>query len=43
MTGQNYAIPTMDRSIDIIRKHVDNFTSYVKAHPELTLLVMRIG
>ena len=43
MTGQCYAIPTMDGSIDIIRKHVDNFTAYAKAHPELTFLVTRIG
>ena len=43
MTGQCYAIPTMDRIIDIIRKHVDDFTAYAKAHPELTFLVTRIG
>ena len=43
MTGQCYAIPTMDRCIDIIRKHVDDFTTYAKAHPELTFLVTRIG
>lgn len=42
-TGQCYAIPTMDGSIDIIRKHVDDFTAYAKAHPELTFLVTRIG
>ena len=43
MTCQCYSIPTMDRSIDIIRKHVDDFTAYAKAHPELTFLVTRIG
>lgn len=43
MTGQCYAIPTMDGSIDIIRKHVDDFTACAKAHPELTFLVTRIG
>ena len=43
MTGQCYAIPTMDGSIDIICKHVDDFTAYAKAHPELTFLVTRIG
>lgn len=43
MTSQCYAIPTMDGSIDIIRKHVDDFTAYAKAHPELTFLVTRIG
>ena len=38
-----YAIPTMDRSIGIIRKHIDDFTVYAKEHPELTFLVTRIG
>lgn len=43
MTGQYYAIPTMDGRIDIIRNHVDDFTAYAKEHPELTFLVTRIG
>lgn len=43
MTGQCYAIPTIDRSIDIIRNHVDVFTDYAKAHPELAFFVTRIG
>ena len=43
MTGQCYAISTMDGCIDIIRKHVDDFTAYAKAHPELTFLVTRIA
>ena len=43
MTGRCYAIPTMDGSLDIIRKHVDDFTEYAAAHPELTCLVTRIG
>lgn len=43
MTGQCYAIPTMDGRIDIIRKHVDDFTAYAKEHQELTFLVTRIG
>ena len=43
MTGRCYAIPTMDGSLDIIRKHVDDFTEYSAAHPELTFLVTRIG
>ena len=33
MTGRCYAIPTMDGSLDIIRKHVDDFTEYSAAHP----------
>lgn len=43
MTGQCYAIPTMDRSIDIIHRHADDFTAYAREHPELTFLVTRIG
>ena len=43
MTGRCYAIPTMDGSLDIIRKHVDDFTEYAAAHPELTFLVTRTG
>ena len=43
MTGRCYAIPTMDGSIDIIRRHVDDFTAYANAHPELTFLVTPIG
>ena len=43
MTGQCYAISTMDGCIDIIRKHVDDFTADAKAHPELTFLVTRIA
>lgn len=43
MTGQCYAIPTMDGRIDIIRNHIDDFTVYAKEHPELTFLVTRIG
>ena len=43
MTGRCYAIPTMDGSLDIIRKHVDDLTEYAAAHPELTFLVTRIG
>lgn len=43
MTGMCYAIPTMDGSLDIIRKHVDDFTEYAHSHPELTFLVTRIG
>ena len=43
MTGRCYAIPTMDGSLDIIRKHVDDFAEYAAAHPELTFLVTRIG
>lgn len=43
MTGRCYAIPTMDGSIDIIRRHVDDFTEYARTHSELTFLVTPIG
>lgn len=43
MTGRCYAIPTMDGSIDLIRRYVDDFTEFAREHPELTFLVTRIG
>ena len=42
-TGQCYAIPTMNLSLDIIHLYVDDFIEYAKAHPELEFLVTRIG
>ena len=35
--------PSENCYFDIIRKHVDDFTEYAAAHPELTFLVTRIG
>ena len=43
MTGQSYAIPTMDGDLEIIRRYVKDFTNYAKAHPEQTFLVTPIG
>ena len=43
MTGRCYAIPTMDGSLDIIRRHVEDFTEYAKTHPDPTFLVTPIG
>lgn len=43
MTGRCYAIPTMDGSLDIIRRHVEDFTEYARTHPDLTFLVTPIG
>lgn len=43
MTGQSYAIPTMDGDIEIIRRYVKDFTDYAKAHPEQAFLVTPIG
>ena len=42
-TGQAYAIPTMDGSLDIIREYVEGFRCYAFCHPELTFYVTRIG
>lgn len=42
-TGQAYAIPTMDGSIDLIREYVEGFRCYAFCHPELTFYVTRIG
>lgn len=35
-TGQCYAIPTMDGSVEKIRPYVEEFIVYAEAHPELT-------
>lgn len=43
MTGQCYAIPTMDGDLKIIRSHVKDFTDYAKTHPGQTFLVTPIG
>lgn len=42
-TGQCYAIPTMDGSVEKIRPNVEEFIAYAEAHPELTFLVTEIG
>ncbi len=42
-TGQCYAIPTMDGSVEKIRPYVKEFIAYAEAHPELTFLVTEIG
>ena len=42
-TGQCYAIPTMDGSIETIRPYAVEFIVYAAAHPELTFLVTEIG
>ena len=43
MTGQCYAIPTMQGGVETIRPYVDEFIRYATAHPEKTFLVTRIG
>ena len=42
-TGQCYAIPTMDGSVEKVRPYVEEFIAYAEAHPELTFLVTEIG
>lgn len=43
MTGQCYAIPTMQGGVETIRPYTDQFVEYAEKHPELTFLVTRIG
>lgn len=42
-TGQCYAIPTMDGSVEKIRPYVEEFIAYAEAHPKLIFLVTEIG
>lgn len=43
ITGQCYAIPTMQGGVDTIRPYVDDFILYAGQHPELLFFVTRIG
>ena len=43
LTGQAYAIPTMQGGVDTIKPYVDEFIEFAKAHTELKFLVTRIG
>jgi hypothetical protein len=43
LNGQTYAIPTMFSTPAPIRKYVDDFIAFAKAHPDLTFLVTEIG
>ena len=43
LTGQSYAIPTMQGGIDTIRPYVTQFIEYAKRNPECHFLVTRIG
>ena len=36
-TGQCYAIPTMDGSVEKVRPYVEEFIAYAEAHPEYTV------
>ena len=43
LTGQSYAIPTMQGGVETIKPYVDEFIEFAKAHPDLKFLVTRIG
>lgn len=43
MTGQCYAIPTMEGGTDYIKRYVDDFIDYAAHHPEKEFLVTRIA
>ena len=43
MTGQCYAIPTMQGGVETIRPYVKDFIVYAKVHPEYKFWVTRIG
>ena len=43
LTGQRYAIPTMQGGVETIKPYVDDFVAFAKAHQELFFYVTRIG
>ena len=43
ITGQCYALPTMEGGVDYIQGKVDKFLAYANQHPELTFLVTPIA
>lgn len=43
LTGQCYAIPTMQGGVETIKPYTDEFVAFAAEHPELTFLVTRIG
>lgn len=43
LTGQTYAIPTMQGGVETIKPYVDEFIRFAQANPELKFLVTRIG
>ena len=43
LTGQAYAIPTMQGGVETIKPYVDRFIKYTKEHPELHFFVTPIG
>lgn len=43
MTGQCYAIPTMEGGVDYVKGKVDKFIKYAKDHSDKKFLVTPIG
>ncbi|MDO5446392.1 MAG: hypothetical protein Q4F34_01260 [Prevotellaceae bacterium] len=43
LTGQCYALPTMEGGVDYIAEKVQNFLNCAKAHPELKFYVTKIA
>jgi len=43
LTGQCYALPTMEGGVDYIAGKVQNFIKCAKEHPELTFYVTKIA
>ena len=43
LTGQTYAIPTMQGGVETIKPYVDEFIRFAQANPELKFLVTRTG
>ena len=43
LTGQTYAIPTMQGGVETIKPYVDQFIEYAKEHQDKKFLVTRIG
>ena len=43
LTGQCYAIPTMQGGVETIAPYVDDFIAFAAEHPDLTFLVTPIG
>lgn len=43
LTGQSYALPTMEGGVDYIAEKVQSFLKCAKAHPELTFYVTKVA
>ncbi len=43
LTGQTYAIPTMQGGVETIAPYVDDFIKFARNHEELKFFVTRIG